>query len=927
MLWPLFPIVIYIHAAFSQEISTNTPVPPLQWINLTPLLGGSAAPPPLKDASIGYDDTSRNVIIFGGESSQGFPQSSTYLLNLDTLTWHSPSPPTQLQGDPPARAGAISGIDFAASYRHSYLVAGGRGTSGPLNDVWEFDYNNEFWSQVQITGSSPSPRYGAVGGMDFRTPPIQSISLASPNNTYYLAGGFDGKNAISLSDVWRLNISGTLSSNNARDVIGSWEKIPFDDSLPGRTGMSGAVVLTGSQQHIVSVGGCHSSNAPRSDPALAANRSPGSSFGSQVYMVLGTYDSSLWDDGNGLNRGEVDILDIGTGAWARILPSGDPGQQGNDKPAFPTPREGAAAISFPQKLVGSNRNQAADMLVFGGRDASGRYLSEVWILRAYNATLTQSNQHWGGFGNGQLTGGTDATGAGVTIQYMTACATALKSGSTSGSPTATGTSPSQPTNTNGNDTPSPVASDLYDTSVIHKALAPVSIAILLPAIVLFRLSSFSLSQPDAPGLGLSFFFASIVGGIAAFGIGIGGLASAFTSITLNSSIAKRASSSLNLQTGHGRAGLALFVALYGVVPALVAISLCIKVRRNGGVSSLSLSNGRSRFNSSEAPEKRMDSPAPPTNAASEETSAADDRSQSRERRARSWSSFGWPGGRHSAGHMSEESVQDAAGSPSGRSFEVTNRPQRTRHASVHSLAAFAEYNRPGQNRNVSDGSWLDQRRSLTSHADGDYALNQLPPTPGTNILEMTSTRGLVTQSPNIEPPHMPPLLDSLIHILLHLLVIGLSILSLIALWNRAPKAGFAVFLAWTAVFYTVIVVLAWRGIPHESILSTFLHRLRAEHVPTQVPSRPLSEVGMDGIPFPSNHQGPYQHHQPPYRAVPHDGDYPTSSHGHDGLGVDDYDDGEDDETRQRRIEEEMSRREVSIVTVPRRKLYLTNPES
>ena len=198
---------------------------------------------------------------------------------------------------------------------------------------------------------------------------------------------------------------------------------------------------------------------------------------------------------------------------------------------------------------------------------------------------------------------------------------------------------------------------------------------------------------------------------------------------------------------------------------------------------------------------------------------------------------------------------------------------------------------------------------------------------------MTSTRGLVANSPDYFLPHMPPFFDSLVHILLHALVLGLSILSLIMLWTHAQKAGFGVLLAWTLIFYAVILTFGWKGIPRQSILSTILSRLRDDPRGTagQLPSRPLSEA-TDGVPFPSvDGRGPYQHHQPPYRAVPHNEDYLSaggypSSQGHDGLGVDDYDD-EDDESRQRRIEEEMSRREVSIVTVPRRKLFLTNPGS
>jgi hypothetical protein len=59
-------------------ISTSASVPPLQWLNITRLLSGPAAPP-LKGSSIGYDEATRTLLIFGGESEGGFPQSKTYL--------------------------------------------------------------------------------------------------------------------------------------------------------------------------------------------------------------------------------------------------------------------------------------------------------------------------------------------------------------------------------------------------------------------------------------------------------------------------------------------------------------------------------------------------------------------------------------------------------------------------------------------------------------------------------------------------------------------------------------------------------------------------------------------------------------------------------------------------------------------------------
>lgn len=204
-------------------------------------------------------------------------------------------------------------------------------------------------------------------------------------------------------------------------------------------------------------------------------------------------------------------------------------------------------------------------------------------------------------------------------------------------------------------------------------------------------------------------------------------------------------------------------------------------------------------------------------------------------------------------------------------------------------------------------------------------------------MEVTSTNGLMMghQSP-AEHPVLPTPFEGFIHVLFHALLLALSVLSLVALWMRGPKAAFGVFLAWVVAFYVILTILAWNGYPRQSILSVIFTRLRAEPVAfSPVPrtgspsgSRPMSTHESVAVPFPTDGRGPYQHHQPPYRAtLGAEPDYPMSltahSHGHD-ADVDDDED-IDEDTRQRRIEEELSRRDVSIVTVPKRRLYVLNP--
>ncbi|THH32730.1 hypothetical protein EUX98_g1480 [Antrodiella citrinella] len=484
-------------------------------------------------------------------------------------------------------------------------------------------------------------------------------------------------------------------------------------------------------------------------------------------MLLGTFNSSLWNDGGGLQKGEVDVLDISTRGWARVLPAGDPGTSG--KPTFPSPRAGATALSWPQALVGSNRAQSSDVIVFGGEDESGNYLADVWVLRAYNPSANS---------NGALQGGVNASGAGVSIQKLSTCATAVAQPTASGSSSSassgsSSTSAPGPSDTNSPKPPSNAAQSLFDTSVTHKALAPVSIALLLPAILAFRLSSPSALSPVTPDHRMALFYLSVLTSLVAFGVGVGGLASAFT------------------------------------------------------------------------------------------------------------------------------------------------------------LAAFGDPRPSHAARKLSDMSWLERRRGLNSVGDLDYALAQfprridMPPTPGTAAMDIPSTRGLV--GPPSLTPRMPDSLEFLIHVLLHAFLLGLCILSLVALWLRAPKGAFAAFFAWVVIFYALIIYLASRGAPQESVLSTVINRISTDHTPvpaTPTPSRPLSDIGVDSVPFPTS--GPYAHHQPPFR-IAHESEYPTSTNGH-GSAEAEEDDGLDEDTRQRAIEEEMNRRDVSIVTVPKRKLFLTNPE-
>lgn len=261
------------------------------------------------------------------------------------------------------------------------------------------------------------------------------------------------------------------------------------------------------------------------------------------------------------------MLDADAGTWARLLPAGDP-----DSPQpYPEPREGASAISISSPLAGNANGGASDTIIFGGRDANGKYLNDIWILRAYNATLTQSNASWSGFGDGKLDGGIHASGSGATVQFIPHCAEKRQASSTTSSASTTTTGPS-PSPSQTGQTGQTVTTDeqTWNVSLLHKVLPTVSMAIVVVATLLVR-----VSLPGAISTLAFQVISSYVATIAviiALALGFAGFAISFTSITHHVVTLQPRDSESSvpfLPTAHSRAGFVLFICLYLLFPALL----------------------------------------------------------------------------------------------------------------------------------------------------------------------------------------------------------------------------------------------------------------------------------------------------------------------------------------------------------------------
>ncbi|PPQ69878.1 hypothetical protein CVT24_003213 [Panaeolus cyanescens] len=927
-----FVIFYSFPSIYAQNTPSNAPVPPLQWINLSNLLQGTSKPPPLRDAAMGYDETSRSIVIFGGVSQSGLPQSQTFLLNLDSLVWSTPTPPANLQRTPPPRSAAVTGIDIAASNRHGFIIIGGKDSNGgALSDVWEYDFINQFWSAVELSAGGPGPRYSASGGNDIRTPAVQDPIVPGPNNTFYLAGGFDGTSLHPLSDIWRLNISGTLASNLPDNVKGSWERLNVGNAA---SIFEQAGTVLGNS--VIAAGGCHSPTllsdinitcaaqdafildtqrrsainpivcpAPRIGGVLVPNlNSNSSSFSSQVFLLLGTFNTSLWDDSDGLANGEVAILDTNTATWTRVLPSGDPGSSGNAQ--FPSPREGASAVTFIQGLVGSNRPASSDTIIFGGQDTNGNLLSDVWLLRAYDGVISPQSLTWAGFGNGQLKTGVNADGTGVRSSYIPTCASLTTSSpkppSTSHSPT-----PTPPSNQ------TPDVESAFSVSFVHKLLSPLSVVLALPVLLFFRWTEDQPLQSWKYQLYRVVFFTAL--GIAAFGLGVVGLILSFTSIT--STI--RPKDDIHLKTGHGIAGLAFFICLYVIVPAIYLLSACY---RRPSSTATSINSGRAGSRTSEAVDPNsllgggdekdssvMPGPGPTSRSLTPSIRNASPPATPRPRTL-SWdaSHVLHPSSIHDGPAMSSES---APSSP--RKFEVLNRPGHSRARNLS--GSWPPAQPPLAGRNLSDIDWLLRRRSLNAVGELDYVITQAH-----NAQVLASQEASIPPT-TLRPTIQTPRLDRLVaHVLIHISILGLAGVSLAMLWERSPRYLFALLLTAIVVYGAIMVWFAWYYRPSQSILTTLVSQVRGYPPTPGIHPSPSSSMPM------VNSTNPYTHHRPPFHSMQGDSDMYHNQHAAPmSVDTDDNDDEMDDDARQRAIEEEMERRDVSIITVPRRKLTIANP--
>ncbi|HLN06438.1 MAG TPA: hypothetical protein VK217_09180, partial [Acidimicrobiales bacterium] len=212
------------------------------WSQLSP----ATSPPARSGASMAYDPTMGQLVLFGGQGSGGLLRD-TWTWNGTTWTQQSPST------SPSARKGASMAYDASSS---QFLLFGGYDGSNYLNDTWT--WNGSTWTNVGLVEP------GNFTGRDF-----VAMAYDPASSQLLLFSGFGGTNF--FSDTWSWTGS-------------AWTQLS-PTSTPGATGGASMTYDPDSSQ-LVFFGGNHGSDG--TNPGLDSAQFSGWNGSAFVGLAGGT---------------------------------------------------------------------------------------------------------------------------------------------------------------------------------------------------------------------------------------------------------------------------------------------------------------------------------------------------------------------------------------------------------------------------------------------------------------------------------------------------------------------------------------------------------------------------------------------------------------------------------------------------------------
>ena len=141
-------------------------------------------------------------LLFGGGIGSTVFYNDLWELSFSDNSW------TQLKADGNSDGPSQRNVHATSPTDTGFLLFGGYGDSGRLNDVWEYTRSTNSWTQLKADGNSDGPSQ-------------RNVHATSPTDTgFLLFGGYDGSSR--LNDVWEY----TRSTN-------SWTQLKADGNSDG----------------------------------------------------------------------------------------------------------------------------------------------------------------------------------------------------------------------------------------------------------------------------------------------------------------------------------------------------------------------------------------------------------------------------------------------------------------------------------------------------------------------------------------------------------------------------------------------------------------------------------------------------------------------------------------------------------------------
>ncbi len=319
------------------------------WINVTP---ASLQRPPLDYwASMAFDPTGREVVLFGGCSPSACPtppQTWTFSRGVWTNV-------TNLGSQPPARSYAGMAYDGADGY---VLMFGGAGTSSVFGDTWTFSGGR--WTNLTASvGGAVPPRWGESAAYD----PVDggvilfggnSATGALLNDTWLYSGG-----------TWR-NITNLVSPSPRYDGSMAWDAVDSE---------------------LVLLDGCGVTACPLNDTWVYSNGTwtalppslgvlpPARELSAMTYDAGRGVIRLFGGIGSGVSLG--DTWEYSGRRWSPVSPS-----------AAPRPREGSAALESTEAWLPNGTTVIWPFEILWGGDfvacigCALRGLEDTWVFEA-----------------------------------------------------------------------------------------------------------------------------------------------------------------------------------------------------------------------------------------------------------------------------------------------------------------------------------------------------------------------------------------------------------------------------------------------------------------------------------------------------------------------------------------------------------------